>query len=507
MRRRLLQILLVCLAVLLGREGGSSVWAQGEVAAKKPMPADFPPFRRTIADGFFLMWNGVGRESEFTNIGKENRELVGQLSGYTSESIAAVLGERMKREQDVHLKLFLAALAAEHGDRGSIVFIWQMGADAKYATNYAITLSRLSALGQLLRGDHPQDWVFEAVHQALGDTRLVLDWRNPENRLEYTISFLADKFEHLTSALGRAKNPKSVPVLAAMANRNPGSDDAVTALGMIGDARAIPVLAAVAKRNPGSYDAVTALGMIGDARAIPVCLELLQHADQAIKKKDFSDDVPPRELTEVLGKLKAREAVPTLLTYLHSADVIHALGEIGDDRAVEALQRIFDAQGRVDPDPYSWEQRFQERTFAARVALIKLKHGDPIPKWLDLLQDRSLSATQRWQTVKELRQYPDPRLISPLLELVKTDPEEPVVSRAIEALSAIRYKAVVAGLIECFDVRFPVKPAQKGRISPAELFGKMAGALKSLTGKSFGPVKADWEKWWNEEGKNLETLK
>lgn len=450
-----------------------------DVPTKKPLPKDFPDFRRQETALDILGSSGSGLESRFTKLWSMNRKLLHSLSEYTGDSIAALYGERMQNEKEVHVKLLMAALAAENGHQGARELI------ENTATNvdYEITLSRLSALHHLLFQDKPQGWVFDAAHEALSDTRRVsgMEKTNWVPGTGFEVSDLADERELLTYALGYAKNPSSVPVLVRMA-----------------------------KRTHGSRGPVTALGLIGDARGIPICLELLEQQDQAIKKKAANLSEPSDELTTTLAALKARAAVPILLSYLHSKEVIAALGRIGDERAVGPLQQIVAAQGRVDPDPYTWEKRFQERKNAATIALIRLGQDDPIPKWIALLDDRTLSWSERNETIRELGNHPDPRAVAPLLALVKSDPDAGMVNLSISVLSELRYKAAVLGLIECLDTmrgREISGKAGKSEYTPAMFAENIAKTLQTLSGQHLGPDKSLWKQWWLEGGQNVDSLK
>ena len=472
MKTRMLRALLVSSAAILCSIINPAALAE-DALVKKPLPVDFPELNRN-ENANWLTSNGSGMESKVRKLFSVNYKLLRQLDGYTPDSIAAVFGERMKKEQDMHIKLLLAAIAAERGHEESGKFIQKMAENI----DYEITISRLSALRPLVNAPHPPEWVFEAVHQALSDRRVATGKSRYVGGTQFEVSYLADEETFLTYDLGTAKNPKSVPVLIEMA-----------------------------KRTDGSRGPVTALGMIGDPRGIPICLELLAQEDAAIKAKKANGTVPREELTSALAGLKAKDAVPTLLNYLYSEHVIKALGGIGDERAIEPLRRIVASRGHVDPDPYTWEARFQQRSFAARMALIKLEPGDPVPKWIAVMQDMSLEWAQRREAVWELGWHPDPRAISPLLSLVKSDSNGAVVNQSITVLSSYPYKAAVAGLIECFDADFAGKTDWKRASNPPMFSENIAKTLHTLTGKDFGSDKTQWAKWWNETGKNVESLK
>jgi len=471
-----LRVLLVAMALSVSpvvcATGSEADFPASAVKTKKALPADFPALKL----GYGALLNGSGRESDFTLLCYANGELLNRLDEYNSASISAEFGRRMEKETDIHVKLLLAAVAAMNGNVEAKSFIQGLAPD----TDYNITISRLSTLGYLLHGDHPPEWVFDAIHDALRDTRSVTGMEKTlwakETRFE--VSYLADEFGSFTRDERYAKNPKSVPVLIEMAKRTDG------------------------RRGP-----IIGLGLTGDPQAIPVCLEFLEREDASIKEHKSKQFEPREELVFALADLRAKEAVPILLNYLHSSKVMKALGTIGDERAIDPLKNIVAKHGRVKNDPDDSKTRFQEREFAARMALIKLEKDDPYPKWFEVMQDKSLEWAQRREAVWELGHHPDARAIPFLLKAVKSDHDGAVVNQSITVLALYKYKAAVYGLIECFDANFDGKSDWKRARTP-EMFAENIGeALRSLTGQNFGKNKAQWLKWWDEEGSHLDSLK
>src|SRR5512143_597999 len=113
--------------------------------------------------------------------------------------------------------------------------------------------------------------------------------------------------------------------------------------------------------------AALALGEFGDPAAVKplVAAVDLSYGGRAAETHDAN-----RRIAEALGKLRAREAVPTLLQLTRSPDgftqvaAVDALGEVGDPAAVETLIAIATADG-AEP-------------FTSKKALLALgKIGDP----------------------------------------------------------------------------------------------------------------------------------
>lgn len=211
----------------------------------------------------------------------------------------------------------------------------------------------------------------------------------------------ADKYNNATKAaraLAEMKVTEAVPDLIKVLEKpwpiksraNLAKQAAIEALAVLGDARAVPALIEVAQGEPDKQDfhlnkvAVVALGKLGDPRAIPVLIRSLYKSSQlqgssfsqatvalvrmgspavepllrAMKGKNDDLNAYARQVTlqegemlskaaQVLGDLRAKEAVEPLLEVLASAKdgegvaglegVIIALGKVGDRRAVPPL--------------------------------------------------------------------------------------------------------------------------------------------------------------------------
>ena len=441
--------------------------------AKKPLPADFPAFSNQPGIPGNGNW-GAGPfdvDSEFVCLMYSNRELIKRLNDYTSESIVAEFERRMEAEQDIQLKLVFATIAAGSGGEKGHQFVH----DAAENLDGVFTYSRMSALEYLICSPHPAEWVFDEIYAALNDTRKVTmphdDRAQPSG--DTAVFSPPDEPREVCSLtdllalrLGQVPNPRSVAVLMKLTNRN-------------------------------GY-AIEALGLLRDPVAIPLCLEYLRNEDASIKEHKFDEDHPADSLVEALGRLKAKEAVPILLKYLHSKAVIAALGEIGDARAIEPLKNI---------EANKEEAKDKDLVFAARMALIKIEKGDPYPKWFAVLNDKSLEWSQRREAVWELGNHPDASAIPQLIKAIKSDPAGEVVNQCITVLSVYKFKAAVRGLIGCFNADFKGKSDWKRAYEPQMFAENIGESLKQITGQDFGADKAQWIKWWSDEGKNASGLK
>ncbi len=118
--------------------------------------------------------------------------------------------------------------------------------------------------------------------------------------------------------------------------RGDAREEAVKSLGKIGSDAidAVPTLINAIKEDALCWAAVDALGNIGGKAAIiALCDALLNDNDMGVRFRAASS----------LGKIKDKEAVPTLVKALLDRDefvresAAYALGEIGDQSAINAL--------------------------------------------------------------------------------------------------------------------------------------------------------------------------
>lgn len=111
-------------------------------------------------------------------------------------------------------------------------------------------------------------------------------------------------------------------------------------LGNLKDKKAVPALISVLERRPQTCGLANALAEIGDKRAIPILITVL---------RDNSGD--SLNVIVALGKLKAKDAIPLLTSYLNMPPkenslsgnrvyfILNALQEIGDKRAINAIEK------------------------------------------------------------------------------------------------------------------------------------------------------------------------
>ncbi len=143
-------------------------------------------------------------------------------------------------------------------------------------------------------------------------------------------------------------------------------------LGQIGDRRSVPALIEVLRDESIGYQAAIVLGQLGDRRAIPALKELLKNTKNSQRKTEWmyagyalakigdpaglpvlvdfltsASWVDRRRAARAMGGIRNSRAVGALVKSLADGNpnvrvaVAEALGEIGDESAIPALQKLF----------------------------------------------------------------------------------------------------------------------------------------------------------------------
>ncbi len=151
---------------------------------------------------------------------------------------------------------------------------------------------------------------------------------------------------------------------------------------------------------------------------------------------------------------QAEAAVPLLLEHIRFVDVIEALENIGDERALPAIREIVARKGMMASDPDANPETVAERFVAARIASVTLEGERASERYCELLSDETLTGFQRRAVVWRLRGRADEAAARCLVQVVLNDPDGGPVNQAIEALGDIPFAVSVEGLIAGFDRSF-----------------------------------------------------
>jgi HEAT repeat protein len=457
-----------------------------------PMPEHFPRFTYASTG---INWSG--QESVVKALWDSNRELFDLLPIYDPADVRKEFERRMRTEKRLSVKLLLAVVAARAGSEEAGLFLLETMKD----TDYRVCVNVHGALALLVSyrhppnaspGSAPPDWVVELSMAALADNRFVTGLEEANSAAGTSFTVASCDAMDLECALCDSRYSKALPLLIQRLKTG----------------------------QSGSYTA-SMLGWMGDQRAIPFLIEMVETAGKTAKYA--KEDGLSEELSRpayALAELKAREAVPLLLRYVEYPEIIDALGNIDDARAVPALQKLVSARGKITRDGKDvYPELGQKRLFAAKVALAGFDRDKGADRLGEMLGDQSLSVFQRGEVVIYLGRRHDPRAIPYLVKAIKTESryqpanmtEESrnfLIEMAIRGLGEVKYKAAVEGLIECFDVDFKEKDLGKGgRATPATYRNHIARSLQATTGQPFGADKQQWLKWWQGEGKQSAELK
>lgn len=241
--------------------------------------------------------------------------------------------------------------------------------DVRSAATYAAGRQRVTALSgaicTLLRDD-PAGRVRGAAASVLedvGDSRAV----------EPLCAALSDGFvpvrRYAARALGALDDTRAVEPLCTALSSDPIAwvrKGCARALGQLRDPRAVePLIVALRRGQREAPEAAQALGEIGGARALEVLLGLLREPQPRVSRATAA---------WALGETGDPAVTPFLCVALDSDDecllwyAAHALGKVGDERAVEPLRRAVERGGKV-----------REAALEA-LAQVLARCGDPAPE-------------------------------------------------------------------------------------------------------------------------------
>jgi hypothetical protein len=436
-----------------------------------PCPDHLPPLSYDYS-GFVAM---SGRESAVWLLYRNNRPLIELLSIYVPADVGKEFERRMQAEKGRPMKLLLATIAAPAGSeeaalyfleqiKGTDYLIWTNVRDALQFTswNYGVGPRQLEQM-------EPPAWLAELLLAVCSDNRSVtgLEKTNFEQGTSFTI----------------AKEFGMLPTLVSWKFHG-----------------VVPLLNKRVESDKADWRAWIDLAQFGDKRAVPGLIECLKAIAKTGRLSEESRlDEGFDHCASALAELKARDAVPVLLTYIEFPEIIGDLVQIGDERVVPALHDLIAANGRITRDGKRVDpEQEPERLFAARLALARFDPQDGAIHLGNMLNDSN--TFHRHDVFYRLEQLSDPRVIPLLVNVIKTDSDHWMIHMSIRDLGQRKYKIAVQGLIECFDRQFKEEYFGKGEhVTPATYPNLIARSLQEITGQSFGADKQQWLKWWQKE--------
>jgi HEAT repeat protein len=452
------------------------------IRAAVPFPDHFPQFSYDFSGFINMSLN----EPAVTYLHGPNRPLIDMLSIYEPAGVRKEFERRMQAEKFLPMKLLLASVAAAAGSEQAALLFLQMSKDTDYLTvtnlHYALWITFWNYSGgppDWQKREAPS-WLVELSLAILADDRQVTGPEKTtwERGTSFTVSSQA---RNLRFAVSDRTSPKAVLLLIDRL-----------------------------KKGQADFETFTALGASGDKRAIGPLTNAL---DAAATTSPYHRDVGLHQEFEqaayALAKLKAKEAVPSLLKYVEYPEIVECLAEIGDSRALPALREMVTRKGKVTRGGEAVNPELEDRrVFAARMALARFAGADEVPRLAEMLTEPTLTRNHRYDVVMRLGGRADPRAIPYLVKVIQTDSDYYIIDLAIQGLADRKERAAVVGLIECFDAPFREFKFGKGeRETPATIRNEIARCLQGITRQTFGADKNLWRKWWQETGSKSPALK
>jgi HEAT repeat protein len=441
-----------------------------------PFPDHFP----AICYNFSPFVSMSGRETALWYIHQNNLLLTSLAALYEPAGLSREFERRMLSAKGLPMKLELAIIAAGAGSEHAALLL----VETMKSTDYE-TWQNLSDAFQFLSWNYhsrynngenppPPAWLEELFLATCSDNRSVtgLEKTNFEKGTAFVIS---SEYGRLP-ALIEWKSPKAIPLLRERV-----------------------------KTGKADYQTWRDLALLGDKAAAG---ELIGILDRIGKTGALTEEETLREDFErcafALAELKSRDAVPVLLKYVEYPQIIGCLDDIGDERAIPALKKIVEDNGRMLRDGYLVHPKFEgDRLFTAKLALAHFDRPNEAVHLGDLLKDKN--EFHRHDVFYRLERCADPRVIPLLVNLIKTDSDHWLIHMSIRELGERKQKAAVEGLITCFDRQFQEETFGKGEhVTPETYPNLIARNLQQLTGQTFGANKSQWLRWWEQNGQRVD---
>jgi HEAT repeat protein len=265
-------------------------------------------------------------------------------------------------------------------------------------------------------------------------------------------------------------------------------DDFCWDLGFMKCQRAVPTLIGVLERLPTTGGAAFALGEIGDTKAIPALMKVLKNRS----------GYEHREVA-ALGKLKAKEAVPILITRLGNPetttggldnlemeDVLESLLAIGDRRAIEPIKAYIETKPS------------KSITAAAKRVLVQLDSEDAATELLALLEKETYEPERSDLMFALVRYSEDPRVLQRLSTMARKSDSAFMRREAIQAMGQMGTGESLLTLADLLGADFPndIKVEWGWKIPPQDFtkyFRDQAHRiLMDKTGKNFPAERTLW---------------
>ncbi len=395
-----------------------------------------------------------------------NAALNEAINLYEPTQMRRILESRTTENASPLARLMIASLVAPLGSESAKAFL-QSRADA---TDFEEVREFHEALSTLLHGygkDAPT-WALVLMEKVLTDERKLTF--NAERGPASGLTSASRVLEHATKD-GRL----------------------AVALARTQCAGAFSVLEANFKRYP-THEGALALGLLSDLRAGPLLMDQLLRRIQSAQPRGSLAKLELDWLASALADLHIKDAAPLLMQLRPTPVVIIAVGQLGDLKARDWLQKLMEGEEASSSERRSSSQEVKS---AAKIALAALEPEHRVTRFEELLKGPFADKWKEVNVVREMAALEDSQLVPLFLTLAATSQNKHVVRTSVEHLGEMRARQAVPVLLEIVNRSFdPDSETFITSYTGAKHRSNVYRALETISGQDFGDDWAQWENWW-----------
>lgn len=389
-----------------------------------------------------------------------NYDAIEKILKYDPAIVRGEMRKRLATDQPMSLRLLAAAvLVFEKDDEGRQFFLDHARITEQIGDLY-VTFNHIAWSTESLTGAKPDlSWAEEMMIEALQNRTQL----KPENAIDVPFHWSEQTVEIRALAIDYGNFPDH--------------------LAMMHSEKALPVIISLLRENP-PYNLNSCIGFLGgykDERVKSLLLDTLN------KHQDSEHADTYRFAVSAASEMGLKAAVPILLRHLDDEDSYPGLRALADANVIPTIKAAL-------PRLKSYARAEAELT------LIQLQGGDVLASLLRLLSRKDY--LRKYEVLMRLEDLHDPRSVSTMTAALCYDPDSSVRTGSIRVLVAVRNKEAIRGLVNglgCDYSKLKEFKTSRDYDYNGEYRGRIAKALKEITGQDFGVDQKLWLLWLDQQ--------